>query len=134
MRATLLFDAGRETLKRDGRELVLKVADVIRGEPSLSARAFQVAGHVDAAPVGGRFKDGFGFSVMRAREVLALLLLPADKGGGGLNPSRWSAAGYGDVDPVKSNDTPEGKEANRRIEIVILPAVEEVLDLKPLVQ
>lgn len=129
-----LFDAGHETLKSDGRDLVLKVAEVIRSDPSLSARAFQVAGHVDAAPAGGRFKDGFGFSVMRAREVLALLLLPGDKGGGGLNPSRWSAAGYGEVDPVKSNDTPEGKQANRRIEIVIVPAVEEVLDLKPLVQ
>ena len=129
-----LFDSGRETLRREGRDLVLKVAEVIRSDPSLSARAFQVAGHVDAAPAGGRFKDGFGFSVMRAREVLAVLLQPADKGGGGLNPSRWSAAGYGEVDPVKSNETPEGKQANRRIEIVILPAVEEVLDLKPLVQ
>ncbi len=129
-----LFDSGRETLKRDGKEMVLKVAEVIRSDPSLSARAFQVAGHVDAAPAGGRFKDSFGFSVMRAREVLALLLQPADKGGGGLNPSRWSAAGYGEVDPVKSNDTPEGKQANRRIEIVIVPAVEEVLDLKPLVR
>jgi chemotaxis protein MotB len=129
-----LFEAGGETLKHDGRAMLLQVAEVIRSDPSLSARAFQVAGHIDVAPPGGRFKDGFGLSLMRAREVLALLVQPADKGGGGLNPSRWSAAGYGAADPLKSNDTPEGKQANRRCEIIIQPAVEEVLDLKALGQ
>jgi chemotaxis protein MotB len=127
-----LFDAGRETLKRDGHDLLLKVAEVVRGDPSLSARAFQVVGHVEAAPASGRFKDGFGLSLMRAREVLALMLQPADRGGGGLSPSRWSAAGYGDADPLKSNDTPEGKQANRRCELILQPGLEEVLDLKAL--
>ncbi len=127
-----LFDAGRETLRREGREMLLAVAALLLRDPGLSARAYQVADHVDGAPAGGRFKDGFGLSVMRAREVVALLLQPADKGGGGLNPSRWSAAGYGDADPVKPNDTPDGKQANRRCEIVVQPAVEEVLDLRTL--
>jgi chemotaxis protein MotB len=127
-----LFDGGRETLRREGREMLLKVAELIRSDPGLSARSYQVVGHVDVAPAGGPFKDGFGLSVMRAREVLAVLLQPAGKGGGGLNPSRWSAAGYGDADPLKPNDTPEGKQANRRCEIVVQPAVEEVLDLKAL--
>ena len=129
-----LFDAAGDTLRREGREVLLKVAAVIRAEPSLLTRSFQVAGHVDTPSPGGRFKDGFGLSVMRAREVLALMVRPADKGGGGLNASRWSAAGYGDADPLKSNDTPEGKQANRRCEIVIQPGVEEVLDLKALNQ
>ena len=127
-----LFDAGHETLKRDGHDLLLKVAEVIRSDPSLSARAFQVVGHVDATPAGGRFKDSVGLSLMRAREVLALLVQPADKGGGGLSPSRWSAAGYGDADPLRPNDTPEGKQANRRCELVVQPNPDELLDLKSL--
>ena len=59
---------------------------------------------------------------------------PADKGGGGLSPTRWSAAGYGDTDPVQSNDTPDGKQANRRCEIVVMPNLEEMLDLRSLAQ
>ena len=54
--------------------------------------------------------------------------------GGGLKPERWSASGYGDTDPVKANDTPENKQANRRCELVVLPNVEEMLDLKTLTQ
>jgi chemotaxis protein MotB len=130
----VLFEGGREALRREGRDLLLKVAEAIRSEPGLLARAFQVVGHVDATPPGGRFKDGFGLSLTRAHEVLALLVQPSEKGGGGLSPSRWSAAGYGDADPLKSNDTPEGKQANRRLELVAQPSAEEGLDLKALAQ
>lgn len=131
----VLFDTGRETLKKDGRDILAKVAEVVRGDPSLASRSFQVAGHTDNTPLsGGRFKDNWGLSAMRAREVLAFLVAPADKGGGGLSPTRWSAAGYGDTDPVKSNDTPDGKQANRRCELVVMPNVEEMLDLRSLSQ
>lgn len=131
----VLFDSGKETLKKDGEDILRKVADVIRGDTTLAARTFQVAGHTDAQPLqGGRFKDNWGLSVMRAREVLVFLVEPTDKGGGGLSPSRWSASGYGDTDPVKPNDTPENKQANRRVELVVVPNVEEMLDLKALTQ
>jgi chemotaxis protein MotB len=131
----VLFDSGRETLKKDGQDILNKVAEVVRNDAGLASRSFQVAGHTDDAPLsGGRFKDNWGLSVMRAREVLAFLITPTDKGGGGLNPTRWSASGYGDVDPVKPNDTPENKQANRRCELVVVPNVEEMLDLKSLVQ
>ena len=129
----VLFDLGKETLKKDGQDILLKVAEVVRNDQGLAQRSFQVAGHTDNAPLqGGRFKDNWGLSVMRAREVLAFLVSPSDKGGGGLNPERWSAAGYGDTDPIKPNDTPENKQANRRCELVVLPNVEEMLDLKTL--
>lgn len=131
----VLFDSGRETLKKEGQDILLKVAEVIRNDAGLSARNFQVAGHTDDAPLqGGRFKDNWGLSVMRAREVLAFLVQPTDKGGGGVSPTRWSASGYGDTDPIKPNDSPENKQANRRCEIVVVPNVEEMLDLKTLVQ
>jgi chemotaxis protein MotB len=129
----VLFDSGRETLRRDGKDILGKVAEVVRNDPTLASRTFQVAGHTDGAKLpGGPFKDNWGLSLMRAREVLAFLVGGADKGGGGLNPSRWSAAGYGETDPVKGNDTAEGKQANRRCELVVVPNVEEMLDLREL--
>jgi chemotaxis protein MotB len=128
----VLFDKGKETLKKEGEEILLRVADVIRGDASLSQRSFQVAGHTDSDKLlGGRFKDNWGLSVMRAREVLAYLVEPSEKGGR-LSPERWSAAGYGETDPVKPNDTDENKQSNRRCELVVLPNVEEMLDLKTL--
>lgn len=129
----VLFDPGKETLKKDGQDILLRVAEVVRNDPALSQRSFQVAGHTDSDKLtGGRFKDNWGLSVMRAREVLTFLVETTDKGGGGLSVERWSAAGYGDTDPVKPNDTPENKLANRRCELVVLPNVEEMLDLKTL--
>ena len=130
----VLFDPGRETLKKEGQEILAKVAEVIRNDPGLMSRSFQVAGHTDSdALKGGRFKDNWGLSAMRAREVLVFLVDTQEKGGG-LSPNRWSAVGYGDTDPVRANDSPENKQANRRCELVVLPNVEEMLDLKTLTQ
>jgi chemotaxis protein MotB len=131
----VLFDSGRETLKKDGQDILGKVAEVIRNDSGLSTRTFQVAGHTDASPFqGGRFKDNWGLSLMRAREVLVYLVQPTEKGGGGLPTSHWSAVGYGETDPVKPNDSPENKQSNRRVELVVMPNVEEMLDLKTLTQ
>jgi chemotaxis protein MotB len=131
----VLFDSSRETLKKEGQAILLKVAEAIRNDSGLSSRSFQVAGHTDSAPLqGGRFKDNWGLSVMRAREVLMFLVQPIDKKGGGLNPSKWSAAGYGDTDPMKPNDSDENKQTNRRCELVVVPNLEEMLDLKSLTQ
>jgi chemotaxis protein MotB len=70
---------------------------------------------------------------MRARSVVAFLTAPPDKGqGGGLDRSHWSAAGYADTDPVAGNDTEEGREQNRRVELVVQPNVEEMLNLNSL--
>jgi chemotaxis protein MotB len=128
----VLFESGRETLSAQGQEILTKVAAIIRGDEALNQRDFQVAGHTDNRPYRtGLFKDNWGLSVMRAREVLAFLVDPKN---GGLEASHWSAAGYGDLEPVDSNDTPEGRQANRRCELVVLPNVEEMLDLRKLAQ
>ena len=79
--------------------------DVIRQDPGLSSRTYQVAGHTDSEKLqGGQFKDNWGLSVMRARQVVVFLVDPA-KDAGGLKPKNWSASGYGEEDPVATNDT-----------------------------
>ncbi len=129
----VLFDSGQDKLKKEGQEILLQVAQVIREDKDLSARHFQVAGHTDSKPLkGGRFKDNWGLSAMRARSVLKLLTDPTDEGGGGLSEKHWSAAGYGDTDPVATNETEEGRKKNRRVELVVQPNVEEMLNLNSL--
>lgn len=129
----VLFDSGRETLKKEGKDILTKVADVVRNDKGLSSRTYQVAGHTDNQPFKGGFKDNWGLSAMRAREVLVFLVGPPgkdNKEGGGLNPLNWSAVGYGDTDPVADNAGADGRQQNRRVELVIMPNVEEMIDLK----
>jgi chemotaxis protein MotB len=132
----VLFASGKDDLKKEGQAVLSAVAEVIRNDKQLSQRYYQIAGHTDNKPLkGGRFGDNWGLSVMRARQVLLFLVSPTDAkaGGGGLDPIRLHAAGYGDTDPVASNDSPEGRQQNRRVELVIMPDVEEMLDLKGLI-
>lgn len=129
----VLFDSGQDKLKKEGEEILLQVAQVVREDKDLKARHFQVAGHTDSKPLrGGRFKDNWGLSAMRARSVLTLLTTPVEDGGGGLDERHWSAAGYGSTDPVASNETDEGRKKNRRVELVVQPNVEEMLNLNSL--
>jgi chemotaxis protein MotB len=129
----VLFDSGSDKLKPRGKEILTAVAAVVRGDADLSKREFQVAGHTDSKPLkGGPFQDNWGLSAMRARSVLAFLTAPAAEGGGALDPRNWSAAGYGDTDPVANNDTDDGREKNRRVELVVMPNVEEMLNLNSL--
>lgn len=133
----VLFDSGSDRLKKEGQEILLQVADVIRNDKQLAARYFQVAGHTDNKPLqGGRFHDNWGLSTMRAREVLVYLITARDqnprKSGGGLDATRLHAAGYGETDPVAKNDTDDGRQQNRRVELVLMPDVEEMLDLRSL--
>ena len=132
----VLFNSGQDKLRPEGVKVLDAVAEVIRKDPQLSARYFQVAGHTDNKPLqGGRFGDNWGLSLMRARQVLVYLIAPVDpkKGtGGGLDPNKLHAAGYGETDPVAKNDTDDGRQQNRRVELVLLPDVEEMLDLRSL--
>jgi len=136
----ILFDSGKDSLKGEGKKILKQVADVIKGDTTLSSRNFQVAGHTDKEPYGGAYFDNWGLSVMRARQVLTFLVTP-DKGGdrkgipsgGGLDSTHWAAAGYGQMDPVAGTveqQTAVEEAKNRRVEIVLQPNVEEMLNLK----
>lgn len=119
----VLFDTGRAALKADGQRVLTEVAEVLRA----MTRDFQVAGHTDNVPIhNARFASNWELSTARAITVSRFLM------GHGLAPERVSAAGYADTQPAAGNDTPEGRQLNRRIEIVLLPALDELPDLSPL--
>lgn len=126
----VLFDSGKDKLKKGGRDALAKVAEAIKADPGLMAREYQVAGHTDSKKLsGGPFGDNLGLSTMRARQVVLYL---TDPNGGALPREKWSAAGHADTDPVAPNDSDEGRKANRRCEIVVVPSVDELLDLRSL--
>lgn len=129
----VLFASGSDKLRKEGESVVAAVAEVIRNDAQLQQRYFQIAGHTDDRPISstaGRFGDNWGLSAMRAREVLLFLIKDPAQGGGGLDVLKLHAAGYGDTDPIASNTSPEGRLQNRRVELVLMPDVEEMLDLK----
>jgi chemotaxis protein MotB len=135
----ILFDSGRDELKTQGKDVLAQVAEVIRNDKDLNSRHFQVAGHTDNVkyPQGGQFQDNWGLSLARARRVLIFLIGPntGKKGeatGGGLDQKKWAAAGYGETDPAEGtmeNQSNDQKTKNRRVELVVQPNVEEMLNL-----
>jgi chemotaxis protein MotB len=138
----ILFDSGKDELKQQGKEVLSQVAEVIRSDKDLASRYFLVAGHTDNAkyPAGGPFRDNWGLSLSRARQVLLFLIddhkadtkRKGDVAGGGLNPQRWAAAGYGETDPQMGSvatQNEDEKKRNRRVELVVQPNVEEMLNL-----
>jgi chemotaxis protein MotB len=132
----VLFASGSDKLRPEGGNVLAAVAEVIRKDDQLRKRFFQVAGHTDNMPLrGGRFKDNWGLSAMRAREVLVFLVEPVDgkPAGGGLAGNKLHAAGYGETDPVADNGSADGRQQNRRVELVLMPDVEEMIDLKGLI-
>jgi chemotaxis protein MotB len=139
----VLFDSGKDELKESGKEVLLQVAEVVRGDTTLNSRDFQVAGHTDNAkyPPTGLFKDNWGLSLARSRQVLLFMTTPiGDKtskdpkkrGGGGLDTKHWSASGFGDTDPQSGSverQSAEEQGHNRRVELVLQPNVEEMLNI-----
>lgn len=125
----VLFASGQDTLKQDGKDILDQVANIIKADGSLLSRNYQVAGHTDNKPFrgAGSFKDNWGLSLMRARGVL-LHLVESD----GMPREKWSAAGFADTDPIASNDDDAGRQKNRRCDLIVVPSVEEMLDLKSL--
>lgn len=120
----VLFPSGSANLKKDGEKVLAQVAPVL---VSLKDRNFQVAGFTDNVPIHTkRFPSNWDLSAARAVVVTELLIEY------GMPASRVSAAGYGETHPVASNDTEEGRAQNRRIEIGLLPNLDELPDLSTL--
>jgi len=120
----ILFDSGRAEIKPGGIKVLKRVAEILK---SVNDKEIRVEGHTDNVPIGEslkkRFPSNWELSTARATNVVRYF---ADAG---VNPKLLSAAGYADNKPVASNDTPEGKAQNRRIEIVLLPLnVDRVLE------
>jgi chemotaxis protein MotB len=116
----ILFAPGSASLGRDGRETLSQIASVLS---EFSDRTFQVEGHTDDDPIStAQFPSNWELSAARALSVVKLLV---DRG---VSPELVSGAGYGEFQPVATNETEEGQRLNRRIEIVMLPNLDVIAD------
>lgn len=115
----VLFDTGKTDLKPAGKKALEAIAEVLASMPN---RQFQVAGHTDNVPIRNeRFASNWELSSGRALRVVHFLM---EKG---VQPSVLSAAGYGEVDPISDNASPEGRKRNRRTEITLQPNIDELV-------
>ncbi len=108
----ILFAAGSDVLKTSSYPHLRRLSSVFKDLPN----PIQIEGHTDNRPLGRtvRFRSNWELSSARAFSVLQFFIKE------GVAPEKLSAVGYGEFKPVKSNDTPEGRAANRRIEINII--------------
>lgn len=115
----VLFDSGKAALKPRGKEALSEIGAVLS---TLAGRRFQVAGHTDDQPIRfSGYTSNWQLSAERGLSVVAFLQKS------GVDPRSLSAAGYGEFDPLRPNDTDEDRSQNRRIEITVQPNIDETV-------
>lgn len=112
MMAPVLFDSGSAVLKSDSLPVLQRIVESLADLPN----PVQIEGHTDDRPPlpGSKFGTNWELSAQRAFAVLRFFEI------NGIPQQRLSAIGYGEFRPREKNDTPEGRAANRRIEISIV--------------
>jgi len=109
----VLFKSGSANLNPEGVEALTQIASVLS---QFSDRRFQIEGHTDNKPIkSAQFPSNWELSTSRALTVVHLLT-DID-----VVPENISAAGFGEFRPRADNETEEGRQLNRRIEIIMLP-------------
>ncbi len=117
----ILFDSGDAALAARGQEVLGRVAAVLA---TIDDKQIQVSGHTDDIPIKSdelkkQFPTNWELSVARAVIVVRYLSET-----GGVKPERLTAAGHGQFHPIASNSSPAGRAKNRRIEILLTPALD----------
>ena len=102
-------------MKKGGKDVLKKVGEALK---TYENKIIRVVGHTDNVPVAkslqSTFPTNWELSVARATNVVRYLQEV------GVPPERMVPSGRAEFDPVASNDTPEGRQKNRRIEILLL--------------
>jgi len=113
----ILFDSGQAKVKPEGLKVLKQVSDILK---TVTDKQIRIEGHTDNVPIGVKLREKFPtnweLSTARATSVVRYLIEE-----GGVDRNNILAVGYADTRPVESNDTEEGKAANRRIEITLYP-------------
>ena len=122
MENKLLFQTGSWAVNGEGKTAVVEVGKVLAQNPDLSVL---IEGHTDddkiTGNLGGGIESNWDLSTKRATAIVNIL--SENKG---INKQNLTAAGRGEFAPLMSNDTPEGKAKNRRIEIILTPKLDEI--------
>lgn len=106
------FDSGQAYIKPEAYTLINTIAEVI----SQYKNPIRMEGHTDNVPIStGQFPSNWELSTTRATNAVKYMIKNFD-----LDANKISATGYGEFRPIESNDTPEGRAKNRRVDLVML--------------
>jgi chemotaxis protein MotB len=112
----VLFDSGKAEVKAGGQAILQKIISILK---DVKDKSIRIEGHTDNVPIIGmlakKYPTNRELSAARAINVTRYLQEQ------GIDPANLSAIAFGEYKPVASNDTPEGKAKNRRIEIILVP-------------
>lgn len=117
LRDNILFETSSSELREDSKEVLNKINSLIESVEN----PILVEGHTDNRPINtSRFPSNWELSADRAVNVVRYFIESK-----GQNPTRFSAAGYGEFHPVAPNDTYENMAKNRRVDILIVTTEKE---------
>lgn len=119
----ILFNSGSQTLSKKSQQVLKTLAQLLQAQPELT---FMIEGHTDNKIFKKKgLNDNWSLSVQRATAVARILQTKYK-----IDPKRMIAAGRGQYLPIDDNNTKTGREHNRRIRIVFMPTVNQVLNLQ----
>jgi len=113
--AEILFSSGSATIKPKGQKVLNLIAETLNEHPN---RMISIEGHTDDVPVAADMAFATNWELSSARSAAAVRYL---ENRAGVEATRMQVVGHGQNRPVESNETPEGRATNRRIEIILLP-------------
>ncbi len=123
MENKLLFSSGSWAVGTEGRRAVQQLGTVLATNPDI---AVLIEGHTDNVPYqgSGQIVGNWDLSTKRATAIVTILRENAS-----INAENLTAAGRGEFAPIATNDTPEGRAKNRRIEVILTPKLDELTKL-----
>jgi len=119
----LLFKTGQWNVNPKGQQAIQQLGQVLAKNPDIN---IMVEGHTDNVPMhgSGEVKDNWDLSVMRATAVVKILTQNKQ-----IDPKRIIAAGRSEYLPLAPNNTAEGRQMNRRTEIILTPNLDQLLKI-----
>ena len=118
----MLFQSGSYEVNERAMETLGKIAKIIKDYDDYDVL---VEGNTDPVPINRtNIRNNWDLSALRASSIVQVLQKDFD-----INPSRLSAAGRGEYNPIADNSTELGRQRNRRTEIIITPKLDQFLDL-----
>lgn len=123
MENKLLFKSGKWNIELQGKQALMRLSKVLEENPDIS---ILIEGHTDNIPFTskGAMESNWDLSTKRATAVVKILLENNN-----ILPQNLTAAGKSEFVPIASNTTIEGRAANRRIEIILSPSLDKIIEL-----
>lgn len=115
LREAGFYDSGSAVPHASSRKGLNAIAETLKQSPY----DIRIEGHTDDVPIHtSEFDSNWELSTARATRLARLFIEQH-----GFQPARLSASGYAEFHPVATNDTPEGRSQNRRVDIIVLPRI-----------